>query len=105
MVPDELNVYLWRDGFHLFFPMRGTGSLAHRRHPAAGAARTGTTLTFEDVIPSLRSEAGAGLSFKACSWFSTYRIHHRARRALPRPAAASCSATRRTSTARSARRA
>ena len=24
MVPDELNVYLWRDGFHLFFPMRGT---------------------------------------------------------------------------------
>ena len=23
MVPDELNVYLWRDGFHLFFPMRG----------------------------------------------------------------------------------
>src|SRR5207253_2186356 len=24
MVPDELNVYLWREGFHLFFPMRGT---------------------------------------------------------------------------------
>ncbi len=23
MVPDELNVYLWRQGFHLFFPMRG----------------------------------------------------------------------------------
>ena len=23
MVPDELNVYLWQDGFHLFFPMRG----------------------------------------------------------------------------------
>src|SRR6185295_5587388 len=23
MVPDELNVFLWRDGFHLFFPMRG----------------------------------------------------------------------------------
>ena len=23
MVPDELNVYLWRKGFHLFFPMRG----------------------------------------------------------------------------------
>src|SRR5881296_821192 len=21
MVPDELNVYLWREGFHLFFPM------------------------------------------------------------------------------------
>ena len=24
MVPDELNVYLWRNGFHLYFPMRGT---------------------------------------------------------------------------------
>jgi len=23
MVPEELNVYLLRDGFHLFFPMRG----------------------------------------------------------------------------------
>ena len=23
MVPDELNVYLLRDGFHLLFPMRG----------------------------------------------------------------------------------
>ena len=22
MVPDEINVYLWRKGFHLFFPMR-----------------------------------------------------------------------------------
>ena len=34
-------------------------------------------LTFEEVIPSVRQEAGTGLSFKACSWFSTYRIHHR----------------------------
>ena len=34
-------------------------------------------LTFDDVIPSIRGEAGAGLSFKSCSWFSTYRIHHR----------------------------
>src|SRR2546427_7700931 len=23
MVPDEVNVYLWEQGFHLFFPMRG----------------------------------------------------------------------------------
>ena len=41
----------------------------------------------------------------SCSWFSTYRIHHRARRALSRPPLRSCSATPRTSTARSARRA
>ena len=76
MVPEELNVYLWRDGFHLFFPMRGTdhwrlvGILpSHLRHK--------DNLTFEEVIPSLHQEAGTELSFKACSWFSTYRIHHR----------------------------
>ena len=34
MVADEVNVYLWRSGFHLFFPMRGDRPLADRRHPA-----------------------------------------------------------------------
>lgn len=29
------------------------------------------------MIPSLHAEAGTGLSSKACTWFSTYRIHHR----------------------------
>ena len=76
MVPEELNVYLWRDGFHLFFPMRGpnhwrlVGILPTR-------LRRKEHLTFEEVIPSLHQEAGTELSFKACSWFSTYRIHHR----------------------------
>jgi len=77
MVPDELNVYLRRKGFHLFFPMRGqdhwriVGILPEelRGKPAVG---------FDDVIPSVRGEAGAALSFRACRWFSTYRIHHRA---------------------------
>jgi 2-polyprenyl-6-methoxyphenol hydroxylase-like FAD-dependent oxidoreductase len=76
MVPDELNVYLWREGFHLFFPMRGTD---HWRVvgivPAASRGRD--DLAFDDVIPSIRKEAGTGLSFQGCSWFSTYRIHHR----------------------------
>jgi hypothetical protein len=76
MVPDELNVYLWRDGFHLFFPMRGTdrwrviGILP--RH-----LRERDDLTFDDVAPGVREEAGTGVAFKSCSWFSTYRIHHR----------------------------
>jgi 2-polyprenyl-6-methoxyphenol hydroxylase-like FAD-dependent oxidoreductase len=76
MVPSELNVYLWKDGFHLFFPMRGTDrwrvigilpkELRRADHP-----------TFEQVSPAITKEAGAGLAFKSCSWFSTYRIHHR----------------------------
>jgi 2-polyprenyl-6-methoxyphenol hydroxylase-like FAD-dependent oxidoreductase len=76
MVPDELNVYLWEEGFHLFFPMRGTD---HWRVVGIvpPSLRGRDDLTFEDVIPSLRTEAGAGLSFAGCSWFSTYRIHHR----------------------------
>jgi hypothetical protein len=76
MVPDEINVYLWRQGFHLFFPMRGTN---HWR--IAGIVppelRGRKDLSFDDVVPSVREEAGSGLSFQQCSWFSTYRIHHR----------------------------
>jgi hypothetical protein len=76
MVPDELNVYLWRRGFHLFFPMRGKD---HWRIVGIlpPELRDKDDLKFEAVIPSLRTEAGAGLSITTCTWFSTYRIHHR----------------------------
>jgi 2-polyprenyl-6-methoxyphenol hydroxylase-like FAD-dependent oxidoreductase len=76
MVPNQLNVYLWRQGFHLFFPMKGTD---HWRLVGIlpPALRGRSDLRFEEVIPVLRQDAGAGLSFSACSWFSTYRIHHR----------------------------
>lgn len=76
MIPDELNIYMWRDGFHLLFPMIGSnhwrvvGILPpHLRHR--------DNLTFEEVVPSIRQQAGASLKFESCSWFSTYRIHHR----------------------------
>jgi 2-polyprenyl-6-methoxyphenol hydroxylase-like FAD-dependent oxidoreductase len=76
MVPDELNVYLWKEGFHLFFPMRGKDHwrLVGIMPPEL---RRKDDVTFDDVIPSLSQEAGARVSFKSCSWFSTYRIHHR----------------------------
>ena len=77
MVQEEVNVYLWRTGFHLLFPMRGKD---HWRIvgilPPELRDRPGVTL--EHVLPSLRAEAGAGLSITTCTWFSTYRIHHRA---------------------------
>lgn len=76
MVPDELNVALSRGGFHLYFPMQG---IDHWRIvgivPAALRGRD--DLSFEQVIPAIRREAGPSLSFKECVWFSTYRIHHR----------------------------
>ncbi len=76
MVPGEVNVYLWRDGFHLLFPLRGKD---HWRVVGILPAdlRDKKDLRFDDVVPSLRHEAGAALSFQSCSWFSTYRIHHR----------------------------
>lgn len=76
MVPDEINVYLWRDGFHLFFPMRGAD---HWRIVGIVPAplRGREDLTFDQVVPSIRQEAGTGVSVQGCSWFSTYRIHHR----------------------------
>jgi 2-polyprenyl-6-methoxyphenol hydroxylase-like FAD-dependent oxidoreductase len=76
MVPDELNVYLRRKGFHLFFPMRGQD---HWRIVGIlpDALNGKKDASFEDVLPSVRSEAGTNLSFKSCSWFSVYRIHHR----------------------------
>lgn len=76
MVADELNVYLWRDGFHLFFPMRGedhwrvVGILPKELRGIEGVG-------FEDVVPSIVGQAGSGLEFRGCNWFSTYRIHHR----------------------------
>jgi len=77
MVPEELNVYLWRDGFHLFFPMAGDnrwrviGILPKR-------LRNRDDVTFNGLSPDIQREAGTHLNFKACSWFSTYRIAHRA---------------------------
>ena len=41
------------------------------------ALRDEGRLAFDDVVPSVRHEAG-DLAFQGCSWFSTYRIHHRA---------------------------
>ena len=77
MVADEVNVYLWKSGFHLFFPMRGTD---HWRVVGIVPAelRDREKVTFDDIVPSVRAEAGSSLAFQSCSWFSTYRIHHRA---------------------------
>jgi 2-polyprenyl-6-methoxyphenol hydroxylase-like FAD-dependent oxidoreductase len=76
MVQDEVNIYLWQAGFHLLFPMRGKD---HWRIVGIvpSPLRYRNDVRFEDVVPSLHHEAGAGLFFRSCSWFSTYRIHHR----------------------------
>ena len=76
MVADELNVFFLTNGFHLFFPMRGQD---HWRLVGIlpPELRNRDDLTFEQVIPTLRAQASAELTFNECHWFSTYRIHHR----------------------------
>jgi 2-polyprenyl-6-methoxyphenol hydroxylase-like FAD-dependent oxidoreductase len=76
MVQGSVNVYLWKDGFHLFFPMRGTD---HWRMVGIlpSALRDRDDVTVESVMPSVRRELGDNFVLKECSWFSTYRIHHR----------------------------
>ena len=76
MIPDEVNAYLFRKGFHLMFPMRGQD---HWRIVGilSPELRDKPDLKFENVIPTLRDDTGKGLSIKSNSWFSTYRIHHR----------------------------
>jgi 2-polyprenyl-6-methoxyphenol hydroxylase-like FAD-dependent oxidoreductase len=76
MVPGELNVYLWRDGFHLLFPMRGAD---HWR--VVGILppdlRGRDDLEFDAAVPDIARVVGSTVSFRECSWFATYRIHHR----------------------------
>lgn len=76
MIPAELNVYLWKSGFYLFFPMRGKDrwrvigilpeQLKEKNEPG-----------FSDLEPFIQGETGVQLDFKSCDWFSTYHIHHR----------------------------
>ena len=76
MKPAELNVYLWRDGFHLFFPMRGVD-----RWRVIGILpphlRERDEVELADVEPHVRAAVGTGLQFTRCLWFSRYRIQHR----------------------------
>jgi len=76
MVPGELNIYLLRDGFHLFFPMRGDN---HWRVVGIlpPELRARDDLAFDAIAPSVRAHVGAALNFSECRWLSTYRIHHR----------------------------
>jgi 2-polyprenyl-6-methoxyphenol hydroxylase-like FAD-dependent oxidoreductase len=76
MVPSELNVYLFRDGFHLFFPMGGEN---HWRFVGIlpPELRERENLEFNDVMPSIMKQTDTNLAFQECRWFSKYRIHHR----------------------------
>ena len=77
LVADELDIDLWRGGFHLFFPMRGRD---HWRIVGIvpAALRERRDLDFADVAPSIARAAGGDLRVARCSWFSIYRIQHRA---------------------------
>ncbi|MET0207945.1 MAG: FAD-dependent monooxygenase, partial [Burkholderiaceae bacterium] len=75
MVADEVNVHLWKEGFHLLFPMRGE---QHWRIVGiVPPPLRRDDVRFEEMLPSIREALGT-IHVRTCSWFSTYRIHHRA---------------------------
>ena len=60
-------------------------SLAAGRDRAAGPACTRRPELRRACCPRSAKEAGSGLSFESCSWFSMYRISHRRAGAVPGP--------------------
>ncbi|MET0917686.1 MAG: FAD-dependent monooxygenase [Burkholderiales bacterium] len=75
MVADEVNVHLWKEGFHLLVPMRGE---QHWRIVGiVPPPLRRDDVRFEEMLPSIREALGT-IHVRTCSWFSTYRIHHRA---------------------------
>src|SRR5256884_3652378 len=84
VVPDKLNVYLWPEGFHLFFPMRGAD---HWRLVGIlpPTLRGRDDLTFDEVIPSVRQQAGTAPAFATRSLVSPHRLHQRPAARLPDP--------------------
>ena len=68
--------YLWREGFHLLFPMRGTD---HWRIswivPEPLRARRLTRVRGRGAVGAARAGDWA---FRGAAWFSIYRIHYRA---------------------------
>ena len=103
MVPDEVNVYLWQDGFHLFFPMRGKD-----RWRIIGILQSCArgTIDFKEVIPGRTGSRGGARALNSSSGSLVFDLQYPSQRqpSVPRPAAVSCSVMRRTSTVRSARR-
>ena len=85
MRPGELNVYLWRDGFHLFFPMRGKD-----RWRVIGilpeALRAREQVTFDEVVPSIAREAGSRSRVQAMRLVLDLSHPSPRRRTLPRSA-------------------
>lgn len=76
MADDHINIFLWRGGFHLFFPMRGSNHWRIAGILPKGMRRR-ADVGFEEVAPHIRREVGGGLTLDECRWFATYRIHHR----------------------------
>ena len=85
MKPGEVNVYLWRSGFHLFFPMRGKRPLARDRHPPQGTARKATT-DLRRGRPRDPAGGGGRARFQAVQLVLDLPHPSPRRRAVPRPA-------------------
>ena len=84
MVPDELNVYLWRKRLPPVLPDARARPLARGRHPAAGSCAAATTWPSRTVMPSLRARGGRGAVVQGAALVLDLPHPSPPRRALPR---------------------
>jgi 2-polyprenyl-6-methoxyphenol hydroxylase-like FAD-dependent oxidoreductase len=73
---DQMNMYLTGKGFAAFFPMpeQNTCRIVGNLNGKLAAKKN---LQFEDVLPLLQEKTRQPLDIKQCTWFTTYRLHHR----------------------------
>jgi hypothetical protein len=73
---DQMNMYLTGKGFAAFFPMpeQNTCRIVGNLNSKLAAKKN---LQFEDVLPLLQEKTRQPLNIKQCTWFTTYRLHHR----------------------------
>jgi 2-polyprenyl-6-methoxyphenol hydroxylase-like FAD-dependent oxidoreductase len=72
---DQMNMYLTGKGFAAFFPMPEENTCRIVGNLNGKSAKK--DLQFGDILPLLQEKTRHPLSIKQCTWFTTYRLHHR----------------------------
>jgi 2-polyprenyl-6-methoxyphenol hydroxylase-like FAD-dependent oxidoreductase len=73
---DLINLHLTQKGFAAFFPMPETNAYRIVGNLTTKLAAK-KDLVLDDVLPLLMEKVRQPLIIKDCTWFTTYRLHHR----------------------------
>lgn len=71
-----INLYLASGGFAAFFPMPGHGAYRIVGNIPSGLVAD-QEIKLTDVMPTLKKVTGKDVAVLDCTWFATYKLHHR----------------------------